>query len=90
MAYCISLLCRTKVINQIYSGHSLGRSGHLYTPPLPGLFLVTLTGQPFAPWVPVVPASTLLFGCLRRWSRDCQCLHHFIYTTNTDLFDRLP
>ena len=33
LAYCISLLCRTKVINQIYSGHSLGRSGHLYTPP---------------------------------------------------------
>ena len=33
LAYCISLLCRTKVINQIYSGHSLGRSGHPYTPP---------------------------------------------------------
>ena len=33
LAYCISLLCRTKVINQIYSGHSLGRSRHLYTPP---------------------------------------------------------
>ena len=40
----------------------------IYTP-LPGLFLVTLTGQPFAPWVPVVPVLTLFFGCLRRWSK---------------------
>lgn len=28
--------------------------GVIYTPS-PGLSLVTLTGQPFAPWVPVVP-----------------------------------
>lgn len=33
LAYCISLLCRTKVINQIYSGHPLDCLGHPYIPP---------------------------------------------------------
>lgn len=63
---------------------------HIY--PLPGLFLVTLTGQPFAPWVPVVPVLTLFFDAFgsSQGELSCRFLSNIrIYKTNSRFLYRL-